>query len=68
MGYGGKVTERERRARELRAEAWTLSEIASELGVSKSSVSVSVRDVELVPTPRYGVGCSVCGARGMQKR
>ena len=32
MGYAGKFQERER-ARELRAEAWTLQEIATELGV-----------------------------------
>lgn len=51
MGYAGKVTE-QRRARELRAQAWTLQEIAAELGVSKSSVSVWVRDVEFVPRPR----------------
>ncbi|MGI8764045.1 MAG: helix-turn-helix domain-containing protein, partial [Ilumatobacteraceae bacterium] len=51
MGYGGKVTERHR-ARELRAEAWTLKDIAAELGVSKSSVSVWVRDVDFVPNPR----------------
>lgn len=51
MGYGGKVVERER-ARELRAESWTLGEIARELGVSKASVSVWVRDVDFVPRPR----------------
>lgn len=51
IGYGGKVAER-RRARELRAQSWTLDEIASELGVSKSSVSVWVRDVDFVPKPR----------------
>ncbi|MEJ7724381.1 MAG: helix-turn-helix domain-containing protein [Ilumatobacteraceae bacterium] len=51
MGYGGKVTERHR-ARELRAEAWTLKDIAAELGVSKSSVSLWVRDVDFVPNPR----------------
>jgi len=51
MGYGGKLPE-QRRARELRAGAWTLAEIATELGVSKSSVSVWVRDVEFVPQPR----------------
>jgi transcriptional regulator with XRE-family HTH domain len=45
MGYRGKVAEQER-ARELRAEAWALVEIANELGVSKSSVSLWVRDVE----------------------
>jgi hypothetical protein len=51
MGYSGKVVE-QRRARELRALAWTLQDIATELGVSKSSVSVWVRDVEFVPRPR----------------
>ena len=47
MGYGGKVTE-QRRARELRAIGRTVPDIAAELGVSKSSVSLWVRDV---PTP-----------------
>jgi hypothetical protein len=51
MGYRGKVAERER-ARELRAQAWTLQQIADELGVGKGSVSVWVRDVEFVPMPR----------------
>ena len=51
MGYGGKTVERER-ARELRARSWTLADIATELGVSKSSVSLWVRDVEFVPRPR----------------
>ena len=51
MGYGGKYEEQQR-ARELRAEAWTLNEIAQELGVSKASVSVWVRDVQFVPRPR----------------
>ncbi len=51
MGYRGKVEERQR-ARELRAESWTLLAIADELGVSKSSVSLWVRDVDFVPQPR----------------
>jgi transcriptional regulator with XRE-family HTH domain len=51
MGYRGKLAERQR-ARELRAEAWTLADIARELGVSKSSVSLWVRDVDFVPNPR----------------
>ena len=51
MGYGGKIDER-RQARELRAKSWTLLDIARKLGVSKSSVSVWVRDVEFVPKPR----------------
>jgi hypothetical protein len=46
MGYRGKVAEQER-ARDLRAQAWTLNEIATELGVARSSVSLWVRDVEL---------------------
>ncbi len=51
MGYGGKFVERDQ-ARLLRGQAWTLQEIADELGVSKSSVSVWVRDVEFVAKPR----------------
>jgi hypothetical protein len=45
VGYRGTLTERER-ARQLRAQAWTINEIVAELGVSKSSVSVWIRDVE----------------------
>ena len=51
MGYGGKLVEQQR-ARELRAEAWTLQDIASELGVAKASVSKWVRDVQFTPNPR----------------
>jgi hypothetical protein len=51
MGYRGKLAEQER-ARALRSEAWTLEDIAAELGVSKSSVSLWVRDVEFEPRPR----------------
>jgi len=51
MGYRGKVEE-QARARELRAEGRTLAEIAGALGVSKSSVSLWVRDVEFTPSPR----------------
>lgn len=51
MGYRGKVDE-QNRARDLRAQAWTLQEIATELGVAKSSVSLWVRDVIFVPKPR----------------
>jgi transcriptional regulator with XRE-family HTH domain len=51
MGYRGKVAEQER-ARELRAQAWTLLEIAQELGVAKSSVSLWVRDVAFTPNHR----------------
>jgi transcriptional regulator with XRE-family HTH domain len=51
MGYGGKMAEQQR-ARELRAQSWTLQDIATELGVSKSSVSLWVREVDFVPNPR----------------
>lgn len=51
MGYRGKIRE-QNEARRLRAQAWTLQEIAEHLGVSKSSVSLWVRDVEFTPKPR----------------
>lgn len=51
MGYRGKVEE-QAKARELRAQGLTLLDIATALGVSKSSVSVWVRDVEFTPSPR----------------
>jgi predicted transcriptional regulator len=51
MGYRGKVEEQER-ARALRARNMTLQEIATELGVSKSSVSLWVRDVPFAPSKR----------------
>jgi transcriptional regulator with XRE-family HTH domain len=51
MGYRGKL-EQQQRARALRAQAWTLQEIADELGVAKSSVSLWVRDVDFAPRPR----------------
>jgi len=54
MGYRGMVAE-QGQARDLRAEAWTLQEIADELGVAKSSVSLWVRDVEFEPKPRAKV-------------
>lgn len=48
MGYRGKLAEQER-ARVLRSQGWTMPEIAAELGVSKSSVSLWTRDVDFVP-------------------
>jgi hypothetical protein len=51
MGYRGKVAEQEK-ARLLRADGRTLLDIAETLGVSKSSVSLSVRDVEIEPLKR----------------
>ena len=47
MGYRGKLAE-QNRARDLRAEGYTLFEIAEQLGVAKSSVSLWVRDVPFV--------------------
>lgn len=51
MGYRGKVREREQ-ARALRADGITLADIARRLGVSKSSVSIWVRDVPFTPSKR----------------
>jgi transcriptional regulator with XRE-family HTH domain len=51
MGYAGYVDQRER-ARALRSQAWTLAEIASELGVARSTASVWCRDVVFEPRPR----------------
>lgn len=51
MGYRGKLAEQEA-ASALRAEGHTLADIAAELGVAKSSLSVWVRDVEFEPRPR----------------
>ena len=50
MGYRGKLAER-RQARQLRRTGLPLSEIALRVGVSKSSVSLWVRDVEFEPRP-----------------
>jgi hypothetical protein len=51
VGYGGKVVE-QAAARELRAGGMTVPDIAAELGVSKSSVSLWVRDVPVPPMAR----------------
>ena len=51
MGCRGKVKEQEQ-ARALRAQNRTLADIAQTLGVSKSSVSLWVRDVPFTPTLR----------------
>jgi len=55
MGYRGKLSER-RQARQLRRTGLPLAEIAARLGVSKSSVSLWVRDVEFEPLPRVTRG------------
>jgi hypothetical protein len=51
MGYRGKVAEREEACR-LRALGRTMPDIAEELGVSRSSVSLWTRDVPVVLGPR----------------
>lgn len=51
MGYRGKLVERDK-ARELRAAGMTVPDIADRLGVSRSSVSLWVRDVEFIRAPR----------------
>jgi transcriptional regulator with XRE-family HTH domain len=51
VGYRGKVEEQER-ARALRSRGMTLQDIATELGVAKSSVSLWVRDVPFTPSKR----------------
>jgi hypothetical protein len=51
MGYRGRPEDRER-ARQLRAAASTLAEIAAELGVARSTASLWVRDVSFTPRPR----------------
>ncbi len=54
MGYRGKVEQQEQ-ARLLRAQNRTLADIAAELDVSKSSVSLWVRDVPFTASKRrYG--------------
>ncbi len=51
MGNRGHL-DKQQRARELRARAWTLAEIAAELGCAKSSASLWTRGVEFTPRPR----------------
>ena len=46
MGYRGLI-DKQNRARDLRAQAWTLSEICEEIGCSRSSASLWCRDVEV---------------------
>jgi hypothetical protein len=52
MGYRGRIADQER-ARELRAQAWTLAEIAEAVGATKGSVSVWVRYVEFDEQTRH---------------
>jgi hypothetical protein len=50
MGYRGKPAEREQ-ARRLRTAGLPMADIAARLGVSRSSVSLWVRDVPFAPRP-----------------
>jgi hypothetical protein len=50
MGYRGKLAEQQQ-ARQLRRTGLPLTEIATRLGVAKSSVSLWVRDVPFDPLP-----------------
>lgn len=50
MGYRGKLAERAQ-ARALRAQGWTMPDIAAALGVARSSVSLWTRDVPFTPDP-----------------
>ena len=65
MGYRGKVAQQEQ-ARLLRADGMTLLDVAHRLGVSKSSVSLWVRDVDFVPRPR--VRARRLGPNALQRR
>jgi hypothetical protein len=55
MGYRGKLAERQQ-ARQLRRTGLPLAEIAARLGVSRSSVSLWVRDVPFEPRARPARG------------
>lgn len=52
-------TEEHRVARELRAQGWSIKEIEHRLGVSRSSVSRWVRDVELEPEAREALAAKI---------
>lgn len=69
MGYRGKIEE-QNQARDLRAAGWTMPEIAAELGVSRSSVSLWTRDVPYMPRrpPRSGYDASTRAPNVLQRR
>jgi hypothetical protein len=66
MGYRGKLAERQQ-ARQLRRTGLPLGEIAERVGVSKSSVSLWVRDVEFDALPRPARGRRR-GTNALQRR
>lgn len=51
VGYRGNIDQQEQ-ARRLRAQNRTLADLAAELGVARSSVSLRVRDVPFTPSRR----------------
>jgi predicted transcriptional regulator len=55
-------------ARELRAAGWTLHQIAGQLGVARSSVSVWVRDVPVEPWARRRPARRRPGSNALQQR
>lgn len=68
MGYRGKLSEREA-ARALRAQGCTLHEIATRLGVSKSSASLWTRDVVFTPQlPFEATAARRRGPNALQRR
>jgi hypothetical protein len=70
MGYGGKATE-QHRARELRAQSWTLQDIATELNVSKSVgvvVGTGRRVHAATPQPRPPIDEATPAAHGEARR
>jgi len=67
MGYRSEVVA-QARARELRAQAWTLQQIADEPGVAKSSVSLWVRDVSFTPRPSDPSASRRRGPNTLQRR
>lgn len=67
MGGRGKVEERER-ARLLRGAGWRLADIAREVGASKGSVSVWVRDVPFDRPPPSRAAPRRRGPNALERR
>lgn len=66
MGYRGKLVEQEQ-ARALRAQGHTYADIVEALGVSKSSVSLWVRDVDFQPRAQR-TGARKRGPNALERR
>ena len=54
-------TQERRQARELRTQGWSVKEIERALGVSRSSVSLWVRDIQLDDEHRRRLVANVTG-------